>query len=87
MGQRASTGLSLFNQFWSYCMPLLGAYIADQYLGRYKTIFMAIGIALIGHIILIISAIPPVIQNPDGAIAAFAIGILIMVCPVAYFHS
>jgi proton-dependent oligopeptide transporter, POT family len=26
MGQRASTGLVTFNQFWAYVMPLLGAY-------------------------------------------------------------
>ena len=24
MGQRASTGLTTFNQFWSYTMPLFG---------------------------------------------------------------
>lgn len=29
MGQRASTGLTTFNQFWAYLTPLLGAYIAD----------------------------------------------------------
>jgi POT family proton-dependent oligopeptide transporter len=28
MGQRASTGLTTFNQFWAYLTPLLGAYIA-----------------------------------------------------------
>ncbi len=35
-------------------------------------------IALIGHIILIISSIPPVIVHPNGALAALSIAIVIM---------
>jgi POT family proton-dependent oligopeptide transporter len=59
-------------------MPLAGAYMADQYWGRFRTIMFSIAAALLGHIILIISALPPVIANPKGAIGAFAIGLLIM---------
>jgi POT family proton-dependent oligopeptide transporter len=35
-------------------------------------------IALIGHIILIISSIPPVIVHPNGALAALSLAIIIM---------
>ncbi|GAB7353162.1 hypothetical protein MBLNU459_g3695t1 [Dothideomycetes sp. NU459] len=87
MGQRASTALTLFNQFWSYCMPLLGAYIADEHLGRYTTIMMAIGIAIVGHIIIIISATPHVITHPDGAIACFAIGMVVLGVGTGCFKS
>lgn len=76
MRQRASTGITTFNQFWQYFMPLLGAYVADQYWGRYKTITYALGIDIIGHIILIISAVPPVIKNKDGALGAMIVAIL-----------
>jgi POT family proton-dependent oligopeptide transporter len=68
-------------------MPLVGAYVADQYWGRFKTIQVSIGVALIGHIILIISAIPPVIVNPSGSIACFSIGIVIMGMGVGGFKS
>ena len=68
-------------------MPLVGAYVADQYWGRFKTIQVAIGIALIGHIILIISAIPAVIVHPSGSIACFTIGIVIMGVGVGGFKS
>ncbi|RDW62563.1 hypothetical protein BP5796_10865 [Coleophoma crateriformis] len=78
MGQQASTGLTTFNQFWVYLIPLFGAYVADAHLGRYKTICVALGIAIVGHIILVISAIPPVITKPHNSIAAFIIGIIIM---------
>lgn len=78
MGQRASTGITTFNQFWQYFMPLLGAYVADQYWGRYKTISYALGIDIIGHIILIISAIPPVIKNDGGALGAMIIAIIVI---------
>ncbi|ODH41018.1 hypothetical protein ACO22_01469 [Paracoccidioides brasiliensis] len=78
LGQRASTGLTLFNQFWSYIMPLLGAYVADEHLGRFNTIMGAIVVALVGHTILIISAIPPVLKNPNRAVGAFTVGLIIM---------
>jgi POT family proton-dependent oligopeptide transporter len=78
MGQRAATGITTFNQFWAYLMPLFGAFVADQYWGRYKTISVALGIDIIGHIIVIISAIPPVIVNKNGSLAAMLIGIIVM---------
>ncbi|KAF8174087.1 peptide transporter PTR2A [Pholiota molesta] len=64
MGQRASTGLTTFYQFWCYVTPLLGAYIADAHWGRYKTICWAVVIALVigGH----------------GAIGAFCVALVVM---------
>ncbi|KAL2006021.1 hypothetical protein VTN00DRAFT_9675 [Thermoascus crustaceus] len=86
-GQRASTGLSLFNTFWCYVMPILGAWIADEFLGRLKTIQYSIAFAMVGHIILIISAIPPVIVHPNGAIACFSIGLVVFGIGVGGFKS
>lgn len=78
LGQRTSTALTTFNSFWQYTMPLFGAYIADSFLGRYKTVGYALGIDILGHILLIVSGLPPVISNPNGALAAFILGILLM---------
>ncbi|GAA5913679.1 hypothetical protein JCM8208_005899 [Rhodotorula glutinis] len=87
MGQKASTGLTTANQFWVYVMPLLGAYIADSYLGRYRTLCWAILIAFIGHIILIVAAVPSVISNPNVAIGIFALAIIVMGAGTGWFKS
>nr|CEG04296.1 unnamed protein product [Fusarium clavum] len=77
MGQRASTGITTFNQFWQYLMPLFGAYVADQYWGRYRTISYALVVDIIGHIILIVSAVPGVITS-DGALGAMIVAIIVI---------
>ncbi|KAK4104651.1 peptide transporter-like protein [Parathielavia hyrcaniae] len=78
LGQRTSTGLTTFNSFWQYTMPLFGAWIADSYLGRYRTIGGALIVDIVGHLILIVSALPPVIKNPNGSLGAFCVGIILM---------
>ncbi|KIW91023.1 uncharacterized protein Z519_07917 [Cladophialophora bantiana CBS 173.52] len=77
-GPETANGINTFNTFWVYCVPLLGAYIADEHWGRYKTICVSIAIAIIGHIILVISAIPPVITNTTACYAVFMLGLIIM---------
>ncbi|KAI5477097.1 PTR2-domain-containing protein [Pseudohyphozyma bogoriensis] len=86
-GQQASTGLTTFNQFWIYVTPLIGGYFADTYLGRYKMIMYAIFIAQIGHVLLTVSAIPSVIDHPNGAIACFSVALVIMGMGTGGFKS
>ncbi|KAF9063697.1 peptide transporter PTR2A [Rhodocollybia butyracea] len=78
LGQQTAFGLTTFYQFWCYVTPVLGAYIADAHLGRYNTICIAVVVTLIGHILLVISAIPSVIQQEKGAIAVFSIALIVM---------
>ncbi|KAL0581439.1 hypothetical protein V5O48_000593 [Marasmius crinis-equi] len=85
-GQQASTGLTTFYSFWAYVTPLLGGYIADSYLGRFNTVSLGIGIAMLGHIIIIISAIPGVIET-SGAIGCFAIGMVVTGLGTGLFKS
>ncbi|RYP69898.1 hypothetical protein DL771_005841 [Monosporascus sp. 5C6A] len=86
-GQQASTGLVLFNNFWSYLMPLIGGYMADTYWGKYKTIHVAVAIATFGHIILIIAALPPVIANPSGSLGCFSVGLIFFGIGVGFFKA
>ncbi|KAI9756987.1 MAG: hypothetical protein M4579_003645 [Chaenotheca gracillima] len=77
-GSQAANGINTFNTFWVYCVPLLGAYLADEHWGRYKTICISIAIAILGHIILVLSAIPPIIVNEKACFAVFMLGVIIM---------
>jgi POT family proton-dependent oligopeptide transporter len=77
LGQRASTGVTTFYSFWCFVVPLFGAYIADTRWGRYKTVCICMGIALVGHIILIVSAIPGIIEHPKVAIVWFTLGLIV----------
>ncbi|KAF8066511.1 peptide transporter PTR2A [Lyophyllum atratum] len=86
LGQRASTGLTTFYQFWCYITPLFGAYIADTYLGRFNTICIAVFIALIGHIILIVAAVPGVIEH-SSAVGAFVVALIVMGLGTGLFKS
>ena len=76
-GQRAATGINTFFSFWSYVTPLIGAYVADTYLGRYNTIMISIAFAVIGHVILTGGAAPSVLDDTKGALAAFIVAIII----------
>ncbi|KAJ3565846.1 hypothetical protein NPX13_g7348 [Xylaria arbuscula] len=86
-GQQASTGLVTFNSFWAYLMPLLGGYLSDTYWGKYKTIHVAIIVATFGHLILVISALPPVIKKPDAALGIFSLGLIFFGIGVGFFKA
>lgn len=64
---------------------LLGGYLADTYWGRFKTINYAIVVATVGHVLLIVAALPPVIENNQGALAAFIIGLILFGVGVGWF--
>lgn len=78
MGKQVAFSLTTFNAFWVYVCPLLGAWIADTYLGRFKTIVYSVIVAEIGHIILVASSAPSVLDKPNTALGIFVLGILIM---------
>ncbi len=60
---------------WSglcYCAPLLGGWLADSYLGRFKTIGVFSGIYLVGLLVLIIGVLPRNQTDATGGGAAAA---------------
>jgi POT family proton-dependent oligopeptide transporter len=61
--------------------------LADEYWGRYLTIQYANIFAIVGHILLIFSAIPQVITKPDTAIAIFSVGLVVMGIGTGGFKS
>jgi proton-dependent oligopeptide transporter, POT family len=66
---------------------MLGAYMADTFWGRYLTIQISIGIAILGHVFIIIAAIPQLIDHPNAAVGVFAVGIVIFGVGAGGFKS
>jgi dipeptide/tripeptide permease len=66
MGQAKATALSQFFTFWCYITPILGAIVADSFLGRYKTIVNFTAIYMTGIFILFITSLPPMLDRGAG---------------------
>ncbi|TFK50328.1 PTR2-domain-containing protein [Heliocybe sulcata] len=77
LGLTTANALTTLFSFLAYTTPIAGAMLADLKWGRFKTICFGTAVALLAHIILIISAIPSVIQG-GHAIAPFIIGLLVL---------
>ncbi|KAL2816285.1 POT family-domain-containing protein [Aspergillus granulosus] len=77
MGHQGATGLTTFFQFWCYVTPIIGAIVADQYLGKYKTIVIFCGIYLVGLLILVCTSIPGALENGAG-LGGFIAAVLII---------
>lgn len=86
-GSQVANGIVTFNQFWCYFTPLIGAYIADAYLGRFHTICVASIITLVGHVLLVIAALPGVLDSENGAMACFVIAVIVMGLGTGFFKS
>lgn len=85
--QQAATGITTMNTFWVYVNPLIGGWLADTYLGRFNTICLGVAIALVGHVLFIISAIPGVIKDANGSFACFILGVVINGVGTGFFKS
>ncbi|TFB00742.1 Peptide transporter PTR2, partial [Trichoderma ghanense] len=63
--QFASAFSTLFT-FLAYVFPILGAYIADTRLGRFKTILLGVIIGAVAHVIMIGGAAPSLLKAGKG---------------------
>ncbi|KAB5529911.1 hypothetical protein DKX38_019992 [Salix brachista] len=67
LGQSTATAAENLN-FWSgtaWLLPLLGAIVADSFLGRYRTIIVAALIYILGLSLLTLSAVLPPVRADD----------------------
>ncbi|KAF2402432.1 peptide transporter PTR2-A [Trichodelitschia bisporula] len=79
LDQSGATALTNFFQFWCYVTPILGAVVADQFLGKYKTIALFSIFYIVGLIVLFITSLPFAIDKgislPGLVCAMFLIGL------------
>jgi dipeptide/tripeptide permease len=66
---------------------MIGGWLADEYWGKFKTIYVAIVVATFGHILILIAAIPQVIASPKGALASFILGLILFGTGVGFFKA
>lgn len=76
-GQQTATALTTFFTFWCYITPIIGAVVADQYLGKYRTIVLFAGFYMIGLLILTCTAIPAAIAS-GAAFPGYVVSIIII---------
>ncbi|KAJ5698086.1 hypothetical protein N7462_000091 [Penicillium macrosclerotiorum] len=77
MGHQGATGLTTFFQFWCYVTPIIGAIVADQYLGKYKTIVLFCAVYLVGLLILVCTSIPTALSHGAG-LGGFIVAVLVV---------
>jgi len=79
LAQTGATALSNFFQLWCYVTPILGAIVADQFLGKYATIKYFSMIYMVGIFILFVTSLPFSIERgaafPGLIVAMVVIGL------------
>ncbi|KAJ6091901.1 Major facilitator superfamily domain general substrate transporter [Penicillium canescens] len=65
-GQAVASALGNFFKFWAYASTIIGAIIADQYVGKFKAITISLGVYIVGLTILVATATPAGIQSNAG---------------------
>uniref|UniRef100_A0A060TDZ1 ARAD1D03740p n=1 Tax=Blastobotrys adeninivorans TaxID=409370 RepID=A0A060TDZ1_BLAAD len=80
LGQQSATALSYFFQFWCYVTPIIGAIVADSYLGKYKTITLFAIIYALGNLVLFVTSLPAVLDKPGakGSLAGLIIAMIVI---------
>ncbi|KAJ5467138.1 hypothetical protein N7475_004890, partial [Penicillium sp. IBT 31633x] len=65
-GQSVASALGNFFKFWAYASTVIGAIVADQYLGKFKAISIALGIYIVGLTVLVATSTPAGLANDAG---------------------
>lgn len=76
-GQQTATALTMFFRFFAYVTPIIGAILADQLWGKYKTIIVSCIVYMIGLVVLLVTSIPPAIDK-DIAFPGLIIAMVII---------
>ncbi|KAI5359360.1 putative proton-dependent oligopeptide transporter family, MFS transporter superfamily [Septoria linicola] len=83
-GLQFSNAFVLLFSFLAYIIPIYGGYLADTKLGRFKTILIGVLICGVSHVIMIVGAIPKILQEGNG-IAPFLISLFLLAIGAGLF--
>ncbi|CAD6446385.1 dfb42ad6-8e30-4271-9a93-d58effc31d4b [Sclerotinia trifoliorum] len=85
-GLTVSSALNLLFKFLAYTIPVFGGWLADTKLGRFKTICIGVFVFGVAHLVLVLGALPSVLQAGHG-MAPFVIGIITLAFGAGLFKS
>lgn len=83
-GSVVATAMTEAFKFLSYALPIYFGWLADTKYGRFKMICWGVAICGLAHIIMIISALPPVLLS-GNAIGPFALSLYMLSIGAAQF--
>ncbi|KAK4185676.1 putative peptide transporter ptr2 protein [Podospora australis] len=83
-GSVVATAMTEAFKFLAYALPVLFGWMADTKYGRFKMICWGVGICGVAHVIMIVSALPPVLQS-GHAIGPFALSLYMLSIGAAQF--
>ena len=83
-GSVATSAVINMNSFVSALFPLYGAILADTKWGRWKSICVGVAFGVFSHCLLVVPAIPAVIQHNGASLGVFIISLLILAWAGAY---
>lgn len=83
-GSVVATAMTESFKFMAYALPVYFAWLADTKYGRFKMICWGVAICGVAHVIMIISALPPVLQS-GHAIGPFALSLYMLAIGAAQF--
>ncbi|EME83217.1 uncharacterized protein MYCFIDRAFT_45904, partial [Pseudocercospora fijiensis CIRAD86] len=83
-GLQFSNAFVLLFAFLAYIIPIFGAWIADTKLGRFKTVVIGVVVCGVSHVIMVVGAIPSVLQAGNG-IAPFLISFFLLALGAGLF--
>ena len=69
---------TLAKSLWIGVAPLFGAFVADQYLGRYRTLQWANVVTIVAHVVLIVAASPRVITQSSASLVLYLLGVILL---------
>ncbi|CAK7236400.1 peptide transporter ptr2 [Sporothrix bragantina] len=83
-GLQFATAFQLLFTFLAYVFPILGAWIADVKLGRFKTIMLGVILGGVAHVIMIGGAAPAVLRAGRG-VAPFLVSLFLLAIGAGIF--
>ncbi|KAK3492089.1 uncharacterized protein B0T23DRAFT_441500 [Neurospora hispaniola] len=83
-GSVTATAMTEAFKFLSYALPIFFGWLADTKYGRFRMICQGVAICGVAHIIMIISALPPVLTS-GHAIGPFALSLYMLSIGAAQF--